>query len=147
MPAQPRPLGQVASQVRKSPFWSSEPCRATSTRSSVPTHITREALYNQITTAEPLVIVEALGAAYYADAHLPGAVNIPPGQVDRLAPTLLPIEDATVVVYCSGTCNSADVVAHHLEQLGYTNVAVYPGGKEDWVEHGLPVERSNGLDS
>ena len=108
----------------------------------MPTHITREALYDQITKAEPPVIVEALGAAYYADAHRPGAVNKPPGQVDRLAPALLPIEDAAVVVYCSGMCNSADVVARHLEQLGHTNVAVYPGGKEDWVEHGLPVERS-----
>ena len=39
-------------------------------------------------------LVEALGAAYYADAHLPGAINIPPGQVDRLAPTLLPVRDA-----------------------------------------------------
>jgi rhodanese-related sulfurtransferase len=112
----------------------------------VPTPITREALHDQITNAEPLVIVEALGTAYFADAHLPGAVNIPPGQVDRLAPTLLPVPDAAVVVYCSGTCNSADVVARHLEQRGYTNVAVYPGGKEDWVEHGLPVERANGLD-
>ena len=112
----------------------------------MPTPITRDALYDHITRAEPLIIVEALGAAYFADAHLPGAVNIPPGQVDRLAPTLLPVNDSAVVVYCSGTCNSADVVARHLEQLGYTNVAVYPGGKEDWVEHGLPVERSNGLD-
>ena len=29
-----------------------------------------------------------------------------------------------------------------LEELGYRNVAVYRGGKEDWVEHALPVERS-----
>ena len=86
----------------------------------MPTPITREALYDHITRAEPVVIVEALGAGYYADAHLPGAVNIPPGQVDRLAPTLLPVEDAAVVVYCSGTCSSADVVARHLERLGYT---------------------------
>jgi rhodanese-related sulfurtransferase len=115
-------------------------------RSSVPSPITREALYDRITRAESVVIVEALGAGYYADAHLPGAVNIPPAQVDRLAPTLLPLLDAAVVVYCSGTCSSADVVARHLERLGYSNVAVYPGGKEDWVEHDLPVERSNGFE-
>jgi rhodanese-related sulfurtransferase len=87
-----------------------------------------------------------LGAAYYADAHLPGAVNIPAGQVDRLAPALLPARDATVVVYCSGSCSSADSVARRLEELGYSNVAVYQGGKEDWVEHGLAVERSNDLE-
>ena len=31
-----------------------------------------------------------LGAGYDTDAHLPGAINIPPGHVDGLAPTLLP---------------------------------------------------------
>ncbi len=112
----------------------------------MPRPITREALYDHITGAEPVVIVEALGAGYYADAHLPGAVNIPPGQVDRLAPTLLPVPDAAVVVYCSGTCNSAEVVARRLEAARLQQRRRVPGGKEDWVEHGLPVERSNGLD-
>jgi len=107
------------------------------------TRITREDLYNRITTGRPTVVVEALGAAYYADAHLPGAINIPPGQVDRLAPALLPTPNTTVVVYCSGSCSSANSVARHLEELGYPNVAVYEGGKEDWVEHGLPVERAD----
>ena len=111
------------------------------------TRITREDLHTRIAAAEPTVVVEALGAAYYADAHLPGAINIPAGQVDRLAPALLPARDATVVVYCSGSSRSADSVARRLEELGYSKVAVYAGGKEDWVEHGLPVERSNGLEA
>ena len=107
--------------------------------------ITREDLHTRITTGHPTVVVEALGAAYYTDAHLPGAINIPPGQVDRLAPTLLPDRDAAVVVYGGGSCTSADSVARRLEELGYSNVAVYPGGKEDWVEHGLLVDRSDDL--
>jgi len=32
-------------------------------------------------------------------------------------------------------------VARRLEEFGYAAVAVYSGGKEDWVEHGLPLER------
>jgi rhodanese-related sulfurtransferase len=113
----------------------------------VATRITREDLHLRITSGEPTVLIEALGAAYYADAHLPGAVNIPPGQVDRLALALLPTRDGPVVVYCTGSCSSADDVARRLEELGYSDVAVYQGGKEDWVEHGLPVERSVGLDT
>ena len=109
----------------------------------MPTLITRDDLYARIVGPDPITVVEALGAAYYDDAHLPGAINLPPAQVERLAPALLPVQDAHVVVYCSGTCSSAEVVAHGLEALGYTDVAVYPGGKEDWVEHGLPLERTN----
>lgn len=78
---------------------------------------------------------------FFADAHLPGAVNIPPGQVEALAPRLLPDREREIVVYCSGTCSNASVVARRLEDLGYREVTVYAGGKEDWVEHGLPVER------
>jgi len=29
----------------------------------------------------------------------------------------------------------------HLEKQGYRNVAVYPGGKADWVEAGPPLEK------
>ena len=110
------------------------------------TLITREDLHTRITTGHPTVVVEALGTAYYADAHLPGAINIPPGQVDQLAPAMLSARDAAIVVYCSGSCSSADSVALRLEELGYSNVAVYAGGKEDWVEHGLPVDRSDDLE-
>ena len=109
----------------------------------MPNHISRDGLHHLMTNGQRPVLVEALGAAYYADAHLPGAVNIPPGHVDRLAAALVPDRQAPIVVYCTGTGASSDAVAGRLEELGYTAVAVYAGGKEDWVEHGLPVERPN----
>ena len=110
----------------------------------MPTRITREDLQARLARSRRPVLVEALGAAFYGDAHLPGAINIPPGQVDRLAPPAHPGPRLPIVVYCSGSCSSADAVARRLEAVGYTDVAVYVGGKEDWVEHGLPVERSEG---
>lgn len=109
----------------------------------MPTRITREDLQVRLARDGRPVLVEALGCAFYADAHLPGAINIPPRQVDRMAPQLMPDRNCPVVVYCSGSCSSADAVARRLEVLGYTDVSVYGGGKEDWVEHGLPVERSD----
>jgi rhodanese-related sulfurtransferase len=110
----------------------------------LPDRITRETLYARLTCARRPVLVEALGAAFFADAHLPGAINIPPGQVDTLAPGLLPDLSAEIVVYCGGSRTSSVAVARRLEKLGYASVAVYHGGKEDWVEHGLPVERVDG---
>jgi len=111
---------------------------------ALPTRISRQALHDQMTSGESPSLVEALGVGFYADAHLPGAINIPPGHVDALAPTLLPDRGAPIVVYCTGTCASSEVVARRLEELGYAAVAIYRGGKEDWVEHGLPLERPIG---
>jgi rhodanese-related sulfurtransferase len=110
---------------------------------SAPRPISRDEVQRLIASGEPVTLVEALGPAYYADAHLPGAINVPPDQVDRLAPVLLPHLAARVVVYCSGTCHNSEIAAQRLVELGYDDVQVYLGGKEDWVEHGLPVERSD----
>ena len=110
----------------------------------MPSYISREDLQNRMTDGDRPTLVEALGAGYYTDAHLPGAINIPPGQVDTLAARLLPDRQAPIVVYCTSGCASSDAVATRLEALGYAAVAVYLGGKEDWVEHGLALERPDG---
>ena len=110
---------------------------------TTPKPISRDELHRSLRNGEPFTLVEALGPAYFDDAHLPGALNMPPDQVDRLAPALLPDQAAPIVVYCSGTCHNSEVAAQRLVDLGYRDVHVYLGGKEDWVEHGLPIERSD----
>ena len=89
----------------------------------------------------PPVLVEALPAQHYEDGHLPGAINIPHDQVDRLAADLLPDRDAAIVVYCaSGPCQNSGRAARRLEQLGYTDVRDYHEGKAEWIAAGLPTE-------
>jgi len=105
------------------------------------TLITLESLHERLSSPHRPVLIEALGGGFYADAHLPGACNVRPGQVDVLAPALVPDRDAAIVVYGSASSTSAEAVARRLEQLGYRDVAIYEGGKEEWVEHGLPLER------
>ena len=80
--------------------------------------------------------------AYFEDAHLPGAINIPHDRVDELAPRLLPDKTARIVVYCaSGPCQNSEIATLRLGKLGYTNVADYHEGKAEWLGAGLPVER------
>ena len=87
-------------------------------------------------------LVEALPEKYWRDWHLPGAKHLPHDQVRQLAPGMLPDQDAEIIVYCaSATCRNSHIAAQTLAQLGYTSVAVYPGGKQDWQAAGLPVEQ------
>ena len=54
---------------------------------------------------------------------------------------MLPEREAEIVVYCaSNTCQNSHIAARRLEQLGYTRVAVFAGGKKEWVEAGLSLE-------
>ena len=44
-------------------------------------------------------------------------------------------------MYCSNRqCQNSHITAHRLSVLGYTDVSVYAGGKQDWEEAGLPFE-------
>jgi rhodanese-related sulfurtransferase len=82
-----------------------------------------------------LVLLEALPEKYYNDWHLPGARHFPHDQARTLAPSVVPDKAAEIVVYCaSRTCQNSHIAANVLNQIGYGNVAVYAGGKEDWKE-------------
>lgn len=106
----------------------------------MPPQISRDELERLVDTGE-VTVVETLGAQYYEDAHLPGAINIPHTQVEELAPQLLPETGAAIVTYCSSTeCRNSEIAANQLTAMGYTNVRRYTEGKQDWVEAGLPVE-------
>ncbi|NIR28199.1 MAG: rhodanese-like domain-containing protein, partial [Gammaproteobacteria bacterium] len=86
----------------------------------------------------------ALPPKYFADKHLPGAINIPHDEVDVLAPTVLPDKSTEIVVYCaSAPCRNSGVAAQRLAALGYTRVFDYHEGKQDWIEAGLPVESAS----
>ena len=90
-----------------------------------------------------LVLAEALPEKYYRDGHLPGARHLPHDQVTELAAQVLPERAAEIVVYCaSSICQNSHIAARRLEQLGYRDVAVFPGGKREWVEAGLVLEPS-----
>lgn len=107
--------------------------------------LTREEVQKRIANREPVTLLEALPERFYHDGHLPGALHMPHDQVDALAARLLPDKQAEIVVYCaSNTCKNSEIAARRLAQLGYTNVAVYAGGKAEWRDAGLPLERAAG---
>jgi rhodanese-related sulfurtransferase len=96
---------------------------------------TRAALESRLKANSGLVLLEALPEKYFKDWHLPGARHFPHDQARALAPTAAPDRDAETVVYCaSKTCQNSHIAAKQLESLGYANVAVYTGGKEDWQQ-------------
>jgi rhodanese-related sulfurtransferase len=106
--------------------------------------ITADELLQRIESDGELVIVDALAPMVYAHSHLPGAINIPPPAVDetRLA-RRIPDRTTEIVVYCANVeCDDSVATGRRLQELGYTNVRHYAGGKDDWKAHGLPLERA-----
>jgi rhodanese-related sulfurtransferase len=50
-----------------------------------------------------ITVVETLAPERYREAHIPGALNIPPERIKELTPQLLPKKDAEIVTYCTNT--------------------------------------------
>jgi len=104
--------------------------------------IDRDALLARLASESPPRLVEALPEKYYRAWHLPRALHLPLDALESRASSVLPDKYAEVVVYCaSASCSNSDAAARRLGLLGYGNVAVYAGGKQDWQDAGLPVER------
>lgn len=63
--------------------------------------ISTKDLNAKIDRRESVTVVETLAPERYREAHIPGALNIPPERIKELAPQLLPNKNAEIVTYCS----------------------------------------------
>jgi rhodanese-related sulfurtransferase len=105
--------------------------------------ISCDELQRKLESREPFALVDALPPMSFAHSHLPGAINLTPHEVDAAAARRLPDKSAEIVVYCANpSCESSVETAERLVALGYANVRHYTGGKDEWRERGLPLERA-----
>jgi rhodanese-related sulfurtransferase len=90
-----------------------------------------------------MIIDSRPAARQYDPGHIPGAINIPDSQFDKLVGKL-PEDKATLLLfYCGGLeCMLSHNSAFKAEKLGYTNIKVYPAGSPDWKAKGGPVSVS-----
>lgn len=65
------------------------------------TAISRTDLKAKLDRGEPFTLVEALPESAFQKVHLPGAINLPLGQLRERALQVLPDKGAEIVVYCS----------------------------------------------
>jgi len=65
--------------------------------------VSTEDLKTKLDRKDPIKMVETLAPERYREAHIPGALNIPPEQVKEIAPQLLPNKDVEIVTYCANT--------------------------------------------
>lgn len=71
--------------------------------------------------------------------HIPGAVHLARGIIERDIERTFPDTGAEIVLYCGGGYRSA-LAADNLRRMGYTNVSSMDGGWRGWKEAGHEVE-------
>ena len=89
---------------------------------------------------QDLVIVDTQPAEYFAEAHIPGAINLP--YADRIkSPVNLP-RTKTLVLYCPCEHEEESTeMATKLEKLGYSKLKLLQGGLPRWQELKYPTSK------
>ena len=86
------------------------------------------------------VLLDVRGPRLYAEAHVPGALNLPHGKMTARRMAEWPA-GALFVVYCAGPhCNGTDKAAVRLAELERP-VKVMIGGMAGWADEGYGFAR------
>ena len=84
-------------------------------------------------------LVDVREESEWARGHLPGAIYLGKGVIERDIESAIPELDAEIVLYCGGGYRSA-LAADVLQNMGYTNVISMDGGYKGWVAAGHAIE-------
>ena len=89
---------------------------------------------------EKFLLVDVREDSEWAQGHLPGAVHMGRGVIERDIEKSVPDTSAKMVLYCGGGFRSA-LSADSLQKMGYTNVESMDGGWKGWLEAKFPTQK------
>jgi rhodanese-related sulfurtransferase len=91
-------------------------------------------------SGERFFLVDVREDNEWAKGHLPGAVHMGRGVIERDIEKSVPETRTKLILYCGGGFRSA-LVEDNLQKMGYTYVESMDGGWRVWTEAGLPTEK------
>lgn len=94
-----------------------------------------KAMMNNI---EKFLLIDVREESEYAKDHLPGAIHLGKGVIERDIETRVPDTATKLVLYCGGGFRSV-LAADNLQKMGYTNVISMDGGVRDWRAKNYPM--------
>jgi rhodanese-related sulfurtransferase len=88
--------------------------------------------------SDKFVLVDVREESEYAKDHLPGAIHLGKGVIERDIEERVPELSTPIVLYCGGGYRSA-LAADNLQKMGYSNVLSMDGGIRGWREKHFPL--------
>jgi len=101
---------------------------------------TADEVKQKLDQGETFLLVDVREESEYAKDHLPGAIHLGKGIIERDVETRVPDLNTPMVLYCGGGFRSA-MAADNLQRMGYTNVISMDGGIREWREKKYPLTR------
>lgn len=89
---------------------------------------------------DKFVLVDVREESEFAKDHLPNAIHMGKGVIERDVEQKVPDLNTPLVLYCGGGFRSA-LAADNLQKMGYTNVISMDGGIRGWREKGYRLTK------
>ena len=99
-----------------------------------------DAVKQKLDRGEKFVLVDVREESEFAKDHLPGAIHLGKGVIERDVEARVPDFGTEMILYCGGGFRSA-LAADNLQKMGYSNVLSMDGGIRIWREKGFPLTR------
>src|SRR5437763_13838425 len=87
---------------------------------------------------EKLLLIDVREESEFAAGHVPGAIHLGKGILERDIEAKVPDVATEMILYCGGGFRSA-LAADNLQKMGYKNVLSMDGGRRGWRGRGLPA--------
>ena len=110
------------------------------------TEVDANALSEELTSADPPVLIDVREPDEYEQGAIAEAIHIPRGFLESRIEVTAPDHDQRIVLSCASGARSA-FGAKALADLGYTNVASLAGGFSGWKQAGNPWSEPKVLDA
>jgi rhodanese-related sulfurtransferase len=94
----------------------------------------------RLDAGEKFTLIDVREESEWARGHLPGAVHLGKGIIERDIEQRVPDTKTKLILYCGGGFRSA-LSADNLQKMGYTNVESMDGGWRAWQEAGFPTQK------
>jgi rhodanese-related sulfurtransferase len=99
---------------------------------------TVDEIKKRLDRGDKFALIDVREESEWAKGHLPGAVHLGKGIIERDMEQRYSDLATELVLYCGGGYRSA-LAADNLQKMGYTNVISMDGGFREWREKGLPI--------
>ena len=100
---------------------------------------TIDEISERLASGEQIHLVDVREESEWEEGHLPGAVHLSKGIIERDIEEHFPDFSTEIVLYCGGGYRSA-LATDNVQKMGYANVISMDGGYRGWTEAGYPVE-------
>lgn len=94
----------------------------------------------RLDAGEKMVLIDTREDSEWARGHIPGAIHLGKGIIERDIEAQVPAKETKLVLYCGGGYRSA-LAADALRQMGYTDAISLDGGWRAYQASGLPTEK------